>query len=89
MIRLRVEHGYWSKTSALFHFVEPRLVEVTPREGVTSGGTNITIVGAHLDAGTNVTVLVGNVDCAVGTRNATAINCVTGELCSGTYCHSS
>uniref|UniRef100_A0A672Q2P3 Plexin D1 n=1 Tax=Sinocyclocheilus grahami TaxID=75366 RepID=A0A672Q2P3_SINGR len=40
----------------IFSFVEPRLLEFTPRQGPLAGGTRLTIHGQFLDAGSTVNV---------------------------------
>ena len=38
----------------------PRITGLTPRSGPTDGGTLITLLGEHLDAGSLLTVTIGN-----------------------------
>ncbi|GFS14071.1 plexin-A2-like [Elysia marginata] len=61
-----------------FSFVQPRLTDISPIAGVVAGGTIVTLIGEHLDAGSRRAVLIGQNACTdVRSVNATAITCKT------------
>ena len=50
----------------------------TPDSGPSSGGTDVTIRGQNLDAGSSVSALIANSVCAIISRSNEAIVCRTG-----------
>ncbi|XP_041080613.1 plexin-A1-like isoform X2 [Polyodon spathula] len=60
-----------------FTFVTPSFYRVNPPRGPLSGGTQITIEGNHLNAGSTITANIGLHSCRFVRRNAKEIVCVT------------
>uniref|UniRef100_A0A672Q2R6 Plexin D1 n=1 Tax=Sinocyclocheilus grahami TaxID=75366 RepID=A0A672Q2R6_SINGR len=61
----------------IFSFVEPRLLEFTPRQGPLAGGTRLTIHGQFLDAGSTVNVEINRTqNCTVFMLSSDVIECV-------------
>ncbi|KAK6480597.1 plexin-A1-like isoform X1 [Huso huso] len=60
-----------------FTFVTPNFYRVNPPRGPLSGGTQITIEGNHLNAGSTVTANIGLHPCRFVRRSAKEIVCVT------------
>ena len=56
---------------------------IRPRLGPRSGGSLLTLTGAHLDTGSNVTVTLSGLPCRVTSRHA-AVMCVTAPAPEGT-----
>ncbi|RUS74742.1 hypothetical protein EGW08_017493, partial [Elysia chlorotica] len=61
-----------------FSFVEPQLVEISPRAGVVAGGTTVTLIGEHIGIGSSRTVKIGQNPCIdIKSVNSSAITCQT------------
>ncbi|XP_058844771.1 plexin-A1 isoform X1 [Acipenser ruthenus] len=60
-----------------FTFVTPNFYRVNPPRGPLSGGTQITIEGNHLNAGSTITANIGLHPCRFVRRSAKEIVCVT------------
>jgi hypothetical protein len=62
-------------------FVDPELTpivtSVSPRDGLVTGGTVLTLTGRHLATSSDPNVTIGNVDCPVLSADDTIIVCVT------------
>ncbi|CAG5132853.1 unnamed protein product [Candidula unifasciata] len=60
----------------------PRITDISPTLGPFDGGTAITLIGEHLDAGYNKSVLIGQkyVCTDIKSINATAITCKTSPM---------
>lgn len=70
-------------SSEPFSFVQPRLTDISPIAGVAAGGTIVTLLGEHLDAGSERTVTMGQNPCAdIKSLNSTALTCVTTAITS-------
>lgn len=74
--------------SKIFQFIFPFLLKIArvtflqvsriqPSRGPRSGGTDVTLYGTDLDAGSEVTVRFGDVDCRVIKRTASELTCRT------------
>ncbi|TRY88515.1 hypothetical protein DNTS_020679 [Danionella cerebrum] len=60
-----------------FTFVSPYFTRVLPSFGPVSGGTRITILGSHLNAGSAVSIKIGLNTCRFERRSGREIVCVT------------
>ncbi|XP_078393533.1 plexin-A1-like, partial [Cetorhinus maximus] len=75
---------YRAISSEPFTFVTPRFTKVIPSQGPVSGGSQVTIVGVHLDAGSSVEAYVGdNSICQFERRTSGEIVCVTSASTKG------
>ncbi|XP_053539574.1 macrophage-stimulating protein receptor isoform X2 [Ictalurus punctatus] len=64
----RMERGYFITGQARvqgFSFVTPVVTDISPNFGPKIGGTRITLLGKHLDAGQTRTVFMGDKSCPV------------------------
>ncbi|XP_027003136.1 plexin-A1b [Tachysurus fulvidraco] len=77
---------YRAVSPKAFTFVSPYFTRVMPSRGPFSGGTKITILGSHLNAGSAVSVKIGLNTCRFERRSAREIVCVTpaGSAIGGT-----
>ncbi|XP_060691320.1 plexin-A1-like isoform X1 [Hemiscyllium ocellatum] len=76
---------YRAISSEPFTFVTPRFNRVIPSQGPVSGGSQVTIVGVHLDAGSSVKAYVGdNAICQFKRRTSGEIVCITAASAKGT-----
>ena len=67
VVRLRSDDtNYVAVSKQDFIYVEPVVHSVAPKTGPQSGGTDVTLSGQDLDAGTDVNVAFGNIPCQVG-----------------------
>ncbi|XP_025108033.1 plexin-A2-like isoform X2 [Pomacea canaliculata] len=76
-ITVVVNNQYKAESDSPFSFVDPELVDITPKVGPRSGGTTICIKGEDMDAGSDVTVMIDGGLCQVLKRNRTVVECVT------------
>nr|XP_055023424.1 plexin-D1 [Misgurnus anguillicaudatus] len=61
----------------MFSFVEPKLLNVMPRQGPLAGGTRLTIEGEFLDAGSTINVKVNSTqNCVILMQSSYMIKCV-------------
>ncbi|XP_051509231.1 plexin-D1 [Myxocyprinus asiaticus] len=61
----------------MFSFVEPTLLEFTPKQGPFAGGTRLTIRGKFLDAGSVINVKVNSTqNCTIFMQSSDVIKCV-------------
>ncbi|XP_056628860.1 plexin-D1 [Triplophysa dalaica] len=61
----------------MFSFVEPKLLDFTPRQGPLAGGTRLTIRGEFLDAGSVINVKVNSTqNCNIVKQSSDVIKCV-------------
>ncbi|XP_044066590.1 plexin-A1-like isoform X3 [Siniperca chuatsi] len=60
-----------------FTFVTPYFTRIQPSQGPISGGTQVTIEGSYLNAGSYVSVSIGLQPCYFKKRNSREIVCVT------------
>ncbi|XP_065213541.1 plexin-2-like [Planococcus citri] len=67
----------WSDTN--FMFVEPNITNIDPKEGFYSGGTELTIKGEHLDAGSSIIVSIGSQPCTIFFYNSSIIQCISSK----------
>lgn len=70
-----VEYIGWSTED--FHFVYPKIADVIPREGPSSGGTLLTITGFDLHAGSNITADVTDYPCILKSNSSNMVTCET------------
>ncbi|XP_065213560.1 hepatocyte growth factor receptor-like [Planococcus citri] len=62
-----------------FMFVEPDITGIDPKEGFISGGTQLTIKGKHLDAGSSIIVSIGSQPCTIFFYNSSIIQCISNK----------
>ncbi|XP_076447874.1 plexin-A2-like isoform X2 [Babylonia areolata] len=58
-VRVIVGNTHSGISSKEFHYVEPEIMDIIPSSGPMDGGTRVTIVGNHMDAGTSISVMIG------------------------------
>ncbi|KAL8576436.1 hypothetical protein ACOMHN_049003 [Nucella lapillus] len=61
----------------LFSFKRAAVTQYHPSQGPRSGGTNITVEGAHLDIGSSASVHLGQQSCRLYFRSSSEIRCTT------------
>uniref|UniRef100_A0A6Q2YJS9 Plexin-A2 n=1 Tax=Esox lucius TaxID=8010 RepID=A0A6Q2YJS9_ESOLU len=72
-----------TRSSQLYSFVNPTMVELTPVRGPESGGTKVTIMGVNLGAGSSVNVTFGNQTCELYRRTMAEIVCFSAPSVTG------
>ncbi|WKY07930.1 hypothetical protein Q1695_007433 [Nippostrongylus brasiliensis] len=79
VVRLRADDANYAAVSKYdFEYVEPAVSAVKPDRGPISGGTDVTLYGTDLDAGSEVHVSFGEVDCEVLSRKDNQLVCRMG-----------
>ncbi|CAG7724457.1 unnamed protein product [Allacma fusca] len=75
--------GY-TNSSVHFSYKNIRLSRITPNKGPRGGGTQLTIVGSHLNIGSVVSVTLQSYPCHVNTSHSSSsrITCTTSEAVS-------
>ncbi|PAV71747.1 hypothetical protein WR25_04399 isoform E [Diploscapter pachys] len=78
VIRLKPDNYSYAAVSGFdFVYVQPAVSRIQPSRGPRSGGTDVTLYGTDLDAGSEVSVRFGDVDCRVIKRTASELTCRT------------
>lgn len=76
--RIVVQIGdYRGESVSDFQFVDPKIEEFSPKFGPVSGGTQITIFGSHLNAGSTIKAFVDNLPCEILSADETQALCRT------------
>ncbi|XP_065209524.1 plexin-A2-like [Planococcus citri] len=65
-------------SNTTFQFVDPKIKHISPTEGSMSGGTELTIQGDYMNAGSTIEVYIGDLECVVFENNSMHLKCVTG-----------
>ncbi|MCP9265926.1 hypothetical protein DINM_021348 [Dirofilaria immitis] len=78
VIKLREEHKYTAISNDSFTYVDPVVKNMEPTKGPRFGGTNVTIWGENLDAGTSVNISLNGIRCTVLNRTNYKVECRTG-----------
>ncbi|VDK64486.1 unnamed protein product [Onchocerca ochengi] len=78
VVKLREEHKYTAISNDSFTYVDPVVKNMEPTKGPRFGGTNVTIWGENLDAGTSVNISLNDVRCTVLNRTNDKVECRTG-----------
>ncbi|XP_026578546.1 plexin-A4-like, partial [Pseudonaja textilis] len=68
---------FMAKSSQFYYFTMLSLSDLRPKQGPISGGTQVTITGKNLNAGSNVSVMFGEYPCLFHRRTAEYIICNT------------
>uniref|UniRef100_G1KNN3 Plexin A4 n=1 Tax=Anolis carolinensis TaxID=28377 RepID=G1KNN3_ANOCA len=68
---------FMARSSQFYYFTVLTLYDLSPDQGPLSGGTQVTIRGKNLNAGSNVSVMFGQHPCIFHWRNADSIICNT------------
>ncbi|XP_025031247.1 plexin-A4-like, partial [Python bivittatus] len=68
---------FMAKSSQFYYFTMLSLSDLSPKQGPVSGGTQVTITGKNLNAGSNVSVMFGEYPCLFHRRTAEYIICNT------------
>ncbi|KAK1335128.1 hypothetical protein QTO34_004708 [Cnephaeus nilssonii] len=68
---------FMARSSQLYYFMTLTLSDLKPSQGPRSGGTQVTITGTNLNAGSNVVVLFGKQPCLFHRRSSSYIVCNT------------
>ena len=63
-----------------FEFVDPIITGIVPKFGPKSGGTNVTIMGKNLDAGSTRKIFIGSSVCVENSNNGRNLTCLTGGI---------
>ncbi|XP_042325939.1 plexin-A4 [Sceloporus undulatus] len=74
---------FMAKSSQFYYFTVLTLFDLSPDQGPMSGGTQVTIRGKNLNAGSNVSVMFGQQPCVFHWRNADSIVCNTTAFTNG------
>ncbi|XP_055342712.1 plexin-A2-like [Paramacrobiotus metropolitanus] len=81
-VEVAIARQFTALSDSKFSYVDPKLASFSPKLGPKSGGTQLTIQGRYLNAGSRVVVTVGKNVCDVQRRNATTLTCVTSGAAS-------
>ncbi|XP_025108035.1 plexin-A4-like isoform X2 [Pomacea canaliculata] len=77
-VRVTVNNTHRGVSQDMFRYVEPKITGITPAIGPMDGGTSVTIIGHHMDAGTSITVNIGGMPCREITRiGESNLTCIT------------
>ncbi|EMP38813.1 Plexin-A4, partial [Chelonia mydas] len=68
---------FMARSSQLYYFMTLTLSDLKPKRGPVSGGTQVTITGTNLNAGSNVVVTFGRQPCLFYRRSTKHIVCNT------------
>ncbi|XP_044534948.1 plexin-A4 [Gracilinanus agilis] len=68
---------FMARSSKLYYFMTLTLSDLKPNRGPVSGGTQVTITGTNLNAGSNVAVTFGSQPCLFYRRSTSHIICNT------------
>ncbi|BFZ08936.1 hypothetical protein BsWGS_11975 [Bradybaena similaris] len=73
---------FMNESADMFSFVIPRITDISPTLGPVDGGTTITLIGEHLNAGFQKSVLIGlKYPCTdIQSINSSAITCKTSAV---------
>ncbi|CAN8011078.1 unnamed protein product, partial [Ixodes pacificus] len=74
---INVRDQFTARSKQKYTFVDPRIVSITPDKGPKSGGTDIEIRGAFLNAGRTAEISVGGVPCHLTKREDVLLTCRT------------
>ncbi|KAJ7329362.1 hypothetical protein JRQ81_015536 [Phrynocephalus forsythii] len=74
---------FMAKSSQFYYFTTLTLSDLYPKQGPVSGGTQVTITGTNLNAGSNVSVSFGQHPCLFHWRSAKYIVCNTTAFSNG------
>ncbi|XP_072858585.2 plexin-A4 [Pogona vitticeps] len=74
---------FMAKSSQFYYFTTLTLSDLYPKQGPMSGGTQVTITGTNLNAGSNVSVSLGQHPCHFHWRSAKYIVCNTTAFSNG------
>lgn len=77
VIKLKDDIIYTAISEQNFEYVDPSITGFQPRRGPTSGGTDVTISGQNLDAGSIATAMLAGYPCTIQRRSNTEIVCRT------------
>lgn len=76
--RIVVQIGdYRGESVTDFQFVNPKIGGFTPKLGPMSGGTQLTIYGTHLDAGSNIKAYINDLPCEILSKDELQAVCQT------------
>ncbi|XP_041350001.1 plexin-A2-like isoform X2 [Gigantopelta aegis] len=79
-VQVIVTRKYVAKSKQMFKYVIPSIKDIQPNRGPFDGGTRVTIIGNHMDAGTKKNVSIGNLECKfVESLNRHEVVCETME----------
>uniref|UniRef100_A0AAX7TCX2 Plexin-A3 n=1 Tax=Astatotilapia calliptera TaxID=8154 RepID=A0AAX7TCX2_ASTCA len=78
------EYRAFSSDTYAFVVSSPTFSRVHPEKGPVSGGTRLTVMGRHLNAGSSVTVYINKEECLFVKRTDREIVCITPSSTSGT-----
>ena len=65
-----------------YKFVDPKITGISPKRGPQSGGTQVQIIGRHMNAGSQTTATIGNTPCKIIQKYPDKVICITGP-CRG------
>lgn len=82
VVKLREDLKYTAISNQSFTYVDPLVTRMEPLKGTVLGGTDVTITGENLDAGSVVNVSINNIVCKVLERHSEKLVCRTGPSSS-------
>lgn len=71
---------YRGESTTDFQFVDPSIDDFSPKFGPVSGGTQITITGNYLNAGSSITAKIGDLPCVILSVDENQALCRTSPL---------
>ncbi|XP_036434838.1 plexin-D1 [Colossoma macropomum] len=75
-VEVRVRENGMGHSTEAFSYVDPRLIDLIPKEGPIAGGTRLTITGTSLETGSAVKVKVNSTqDCEIDKLSGDIIEC--------------
>ncbi|XP_052060190.1 plexin-A4-like isoform X2 [Mytilus californianus] len=76
-VRVTVNGQYLAESKQIFSYVTPNITSLSPTQGAMSGGTEITITGQSMNAGTNISVYIDNTPCTLIKKTRDNVICET------------
>lgn len=70
-VEIRQESGVNVKSTDIFHYRSPLILDIHPRNGPMSGGSRVTIMGQDLNTGGQLRALMGDAPCIVDRNSLT------------------
>uniref|UniRef100_A0A8C6PW23 Plexin A3 n=1 Tax=Nothobranchius furzeri TaxID=105023 RepID=A0A8C6PW23_NOTFU len=75
---------YRTLSTQTYSFVSPSFTRIRPVRGPVSGGTRLTVIGRHLDAGSAVVIYIDKEECLFVKRTNREIVCISPTSGTGT-----
>lgn len=75
-VMVKVEN-FRGESKQKFTFVDPKIEDIFPKHGPRSGGTELTVKGKYMNAGSLIEVFIDELPCKVFANDSTETKCIT------------